>query len=975
MYKSSNFRSAQPQSDSPSDRYRAQAKQLQEAFPSWSYDDLQSLLVEVSGDVELASTRIIEGHAVQWGSVTRKKDKKPSSTSSYSKDPAGRERGEFRGGRGGRAARGGPRGGAARGAGARGAHHEVNGHRAKAPVSGQNPKDAAAAEPATPVPVNGDATEADPEASAWSSSTPATWGGDTAAINGTAPSAAAPPAAHSIAVPAPAQAPTHNTAKVVSTPATSKLSWAQIARKQEKPTPPAPAPQPAPVSVPSPPPAPVQQPEPTPPPEVEDPVATSTGWEEPTTVQAPTWDDEPRPARQAESVSAPAAPEEAKPAQPEAISEEEPVPDRVSAAIPPGVVQPPAPESPAALPPKPLTPSVSTRPTPAPHRANPKFKTTDQPVVLPASFGSGVEKIGMQFGSLSLGGEDFDAPAQEPSPAEQKAPQPVAPEPAPAPVVQPQEPAAPITSPPSQTSLPSAPLFQSSISQPSQQSSQPQQVSQLPAVSQQTQQSTLPPSLTQPSLTTPSSLPSSSANSAISPYSQQSQPSLASHQTHQTQSQAHHSFGQHVLPTHLDQVQSQQQHTAPAPSQQQQQQPTAVGQGQNIGGPSSYFRQPEAPYFHSPTPPAGQSQDSPYGAFGQLGQHQGQGSHLGNFGGADYGYGESQRNFYDSYSGPTGFGNRSALGHDDLGKTLPGSQQPHAAPGLPPANAQNSQQHPGAPSSQTSSQGQPNASQGPQQGYPPPLPYYYPPYPQSQYYGSPYNSGYTVPQPFVKYPTVFQGPPGPQSAPSPAAKQVQGPNSVQPQSPYGQSLYGQHQQHPSSAYDDIGGYQPHHAQHQHSVGQNVNVTSGLPSSEYGKHQSLYGSTTQGMQGFMGLGQSSAPSSGPPGALGQRAAAGSPENAYKPYGGNVGVKDVAGGVGVGQGGVGQGPQGGRGVQQPGQGSFYAQRYAASQAAVPQGQQGQQPQSQGPQGHLGYPQGGSDGSTFYSYQPRQQQGYWQ
>ena len=126
---------------------------------------------------------------------------------------------------------------------------------------------------------------------------------------------------------------------------------------------------------------------------------------------------------------------------------------------------------------------------------------------------------------------------------------------------------------------------------------------------------------------------------------------------------------------------------------------------------------------------------------------------------------------------------------------------------------------------------------------------------------------------------------------------------------------------------------------------------------------------------MGLGQSSGPSSGPPGALGQRAAAGSPENAYKPYGGNVGVKDVAGGVGVSQAGVGQGPQGGRGVQQPGQGSFYAQRFAASQGAVPQGQQGQQPQGQGPQGHLGYPQGGSDGSTFYSYQPRQQQGYWQ
>ena len=183
-----------------------------------------------------------------------------------------------------------------------------------------------------------------------------------------------------------------------------------VFRKQEKPAPPpAPAPQPAPVSVPTPPPVAVQQAEPTPP-VAEEPAPTSTGWEEPTTVQAPTWDDEPRPAPQAESVSASAVPEEVKPAQPEPTTAEEPIPERAAAAVPPGVVQPPASESPAALPPKPLTPSISTRPTPAPHRTNPKFKTTDQPVVLPASFGSGIEKVGMQFGSLSLGGEDFDAP-------------------------------------------------------------------------------------------------------------------------------------------------------------------------------------------------------------------------------------------------------------------------------------------------------------------------------------------------------------------------------------------------------------------------------------------------------------------------------------------------------------------------------------------------------------------------------------
>ena len=291
------------------------------------------------------------------------------------------------------------------------------------------------------------------------------------------------------------------------------------------------------------------------------------------------------------------------------------------------------------------------------------------------------------------------------------------------------------------------------------------------------------------------------------------------------------------------------------------------------------------------------------------------------------------------------------MGYDDI-KGLHGApQQPHGAPGLPPANSQPSQPLP--QSSQTNSQSQPS-SQGPQQGYPPPLPYYYPQY--NQYYGTPYNSGYSVPhQPFVKYPTVFQGPPGPQSAPSPAAKQ--GPSSVQPQSPYGQSLYGQ--QHPSSAYDEIS----HHGQHNHNQG-----VSSLPSNDYSKHQ-LYGNSGQGIQGFMGLSQSSGPSSGPP--LGQRAG-GSPEAAYKPYANNV-VKDVGSGVGVGQSGVGQTPQGRTGVQQPQQGAFYNQRFGGSANSVPPSGQGQ-PQGQVPQGHLSYGQG-SDGN-FYSFQPRQQQQqYWQ
>jgi hypothetical protein len=92
---------------------------------------------------------------------------------------------------------------------------------------------------------------------------------------------------------------------------------------------------------------------------------------------------------------------------------------------------------------------------------------------------------------------------------------------------------------------------------------------------------------------------------------------------------------QHGLPTHLDPAQNQLQHSPHAPQAQQQLTNASAGH-------SSYFRQPEAPYFHTPTPPAGQ-QDSPYGTFGQIGQqmqHQSQGSH-GGFN-TDYGYNDNR---------------------------------------------------------------------------------------------------------------------------------------------------------------------------------------------------------------------------------------------------------------------------------------------------------------------------------------------
>lgn len=189
-----------------------------------------------------------------------------------------------------------------------------------------------------------------------------------------------------------------------------------LIRPQEKPAPPpaapAPAPAPAPAAVPPPAQQPVAQPTsvPEPAPAESQPEPASQGWEEPTTVQAPTWDDEP--AQQAQSIE-PAAVDEpkAKEEEPAPISAPAPVAQpEVASALPSQVpssttklesVQAPAPM-------KPATPAQHTRPTSAALRH--KFKA-DQAVIMPSGSFSSLEKVGMQFGSLSLGGDELDAPA------------------------------------------------------------------------------------------------------------------------------------------------------------------------------------------------------------------------------------------------------------------------------------------------------------------------------------------------------------------------------------------------------------------------------------------------------------------------------------------------------------------------------------------------------------------------------------
>lgn len=202
------------------------------------------------------------------------------------------------------------------------------------------------------------------------------------------------------------------------------------------------------------------------------------------------------------------------------------------------------------------------------------------------------------------------------------------------PIQQPEAPVSAVVSPPTQTppvaQSPFPPAIPQQAQHPSQPPSQPQH--------------SLPPSLSQSAIPVQASLQSPTpASASMSQFSHQSQASsqqtLSSHQLPQGQIQSHlhnqHQYVQHGLPTHLDPTQTQPQLSSAVPQASQQ---------QSIS--PSYFRQPEAPYFHTPTPPAGQSQDTPYGSFGQLSQqvqHQAQASHLGAFSGNDYGYSENQR--------------------------------------------------------------------------------------------------------------------------------------------------------------------------------------------------------------------------------------------------------------------------------------------------------------------------------------------
>ena len=635
----------------------------------------------------------LQGQVKQWDSVHRKKDKKYHNTVQDSKDRnTPRERSDSRGGRG-RGGRGGGRGSRG-GAPSRG----QNGHRTHAPSRNE------LVDLITPGTDNGDPTtttskdENSPSTSGWGpGQTPAdqiqdspfqtnnagwgepipTWGLDIKPNGTPSPAVRSKPLTP---VPGLPKQPSK-------TPATSGLSWADVVRcvplsqrrpdhlpnqiysPQEKPAPTPPASvqlplTPAPVHPPGLPEQPPKAEEVILPLEPEPPVPTA--WEEPTTVQESTWEEHHTPAveTQHEILSAP-EPEpkfeelpkspSPKPAPPQA---QEPVRSVLPAQIQNQEVE------------RSSTPTVK-RPSSAAQRHTSKFRIGDQAVVMP-NYTLSTEKLGMQFGSLSLG-DDIDGCAEnrtqlssmytnrihsEPAPApeskqaepdpvpEQKRATPVTevkslahepaqtvqPTVAPVPVSPPAPAPAPMSQPPSIS--PTKTHTQNPVTSTLFQQSLPQQVQQ---PNQQVQSYPIPASISQPSISSQNATPALSPPVvSFTPQSQAvSQPSLANHHQSQTSHIPQQSlnsnstpslYNQHELPSHLN------------PPTQGQPSPHAPQPQPSVASYTSHFRQQEAPYFHTPTPPAS-SQESPYGAFGQLGQtlqHQSQQPHAGFA--TDYGY-------------------------------------------------------------------------------------------------------------------------------------------------------------------------------------------------------------------------------------------------------------------------------------------------------------------------------------------------
>lgn len=149
-----------------------------------------------------------------------------------------------------------------------------------------------------------------------------------------------------------------------------------------------------------------------------------TGWEEPTTVEAPIW-EEPKQLINVETWPPTEASRDELRAELSTsasdefldIQEAPPVPESTGEAsehrpeTTPSPLPIDVPQTPSSHPSQVIStpsPKLTTRPVFSSHRISARHKIPDQPVTLPLSFGTGIEKVGMQFGSLSVG----DSPSQ-----------------------------------------------------------------------------------------------------------------------------------------------------------------------------------------------------------------------------------------------------------------------------------------------------------------------------------------------------------------------------------------------------------------------------------------------------------------------------------------------------------------------------------------------------------------------------------
>ncbi|KAJ3015252.1 hypothetical protein HKX48_004698 [Thoreauomyces humboldtii] len=410
-------------------RYQSELGSLKQLFGDWSEADLLAVLEETVGDLDLAIVRITEGHAQQWGEV-KKKDKKEKAKGFVEGTSPSLDRSSARGGRGGiyagRGGRGGSRGG--RGGGRGGAMlGGIRGGRQAAGVP-REPESTPAAEPTEEWGSNGAAWGASDETTteaveksvaqepkpAWgaapaSASEPSRAQQPVASTAKPETKAAAPPSkakpagAPASAAPAAAAAPVSAPAPAPS--ASKPKSWAALVKGPE----PVPVPTPAPVvkpeekeiarpkspvkALPSPKQSPVPAPATAPvavraPSPLKSPVRETP--ERPMTPEAVVRAASPAPAV-AKPISRPSSPPKPAAAAPVSQRQEERaahVPGKDVSAGPPGLKQ--------------------NKPAPPSGR---KLKQ-DAAVVMPsnASLGS----IGVQFGSLNVGGgSDDDVPEQK----------------------------------------------------------------------------------------------------------------------------------------------------------------------------------------------------------------------------------------------------------------------------------------------------------------------------------------------------------------------------------------------------------------------------------------------------------------------------------------------------------------------------------------------------------------------------------